>query len=108
MVQICQDLGQPYEEYNAQLMRLKRQEEANEDNGFEFRGGEENGYSQQQSYQQQGGYYQQPHEESPEANGYSQPPANRAPQQYGQGAAGRAPAPPQDEEGWGNEDILPD
>lgn len=89
-------------------MRLKRQEEANEDNGFEFRGGEENGYAQQQPYPQQGGYYQQPQEDHQEATGYAQPQPSRAAQQFGQGAAGRAAPQPTDEEGWGNEDILPD
>ena len=104
LVQICQELGQPYEEFNAQFLRLKRIQEA-EENGFDFRQGqdENDGYkAPQQAYQPQAGYYQQSQEEQP--NIYSQPPTNRA-----QGpSGGRQAAQPQEEEGWGNDDLLPD
>lgn len=108
LVQICQELGQPYEEYNAQLMRLKRQEEANEDNGFHFRSaGEDNGYMQQQAYQPQAAYYpsngQDEEPSNNNNNGYHQPPSNRpAPQMNG---GNKPPADNQEDEGWGKEDL---
>lgn len=105
LVQICQELGQPYEEYNAQFIRLKRAQEAEEDAGFNFgQGGENDGYQQQNAnvYQPQGGFYQQQQDE----NNYQQTPSNRVAQAQPQ----RQAAPPKDEaEGWGNdEDLLPD
>jgi hypothetical protein len=101
---ICQELGQPYEEYNAKFLRLKRIQEA-EEGGFNFQGGEQGGDeaspSPQQAYQPQGGFYQQSRQDPPAYAAAS----NRA----GQTAPGRPQQPPQDEEGWGNgEDLLPD
>lgn len=103
LVQICQELGHPYEEYNAQFIRLKRAQEAEEDNGFNFgQGGDQDGYQNQQVYQPQAGFYQQQHQDSDQ--GYSQAPASRVAQ---------APAPRQqqvkeEDEGWGQDDLLPD
>ncbi len=101
LVQICQELGQPYEEYNAQFMKLKRIQEA-EENGFEFRQDQNDneGYQQQQAYQPQAGYYQQEQQ-----NPYQPPPTNR---NLAQGGGGGRAAPQQEEEGWGNDDLLPD
>lgn len=96
MVQICQELGQPYEEYNAQFLRLKRQQEANEDQGFEFRQ-EEAEYPQQNIYQPENRGYQPAQDDEEE---------RYRPRGGGQGMPkGRAEA---QDEGFGNDDLLPD
>lgn len=46
LVQICQELGNPYEEYNAQFLRLKRIQEAQEARFTDFNAGE--GYFNQE------------------------------------------------------------
>lgn len=96
LVQLCQELGQPYEEYNAQFIRMRRAQEAEEDNGFNFgQGGEAEGYQQQAAYQPQAGFYQQQQEPS----NRTQTVAPQARQQQQQ---------PDEDEGWGNDDLLPD
>ena len=101
LVQICQELGHPYEEYNAQFIRLKRAQEAEDDNGFNFgQGGEQDDYQQRQVYQPQAGFQQQQDTDQ----GY-QAPASRVTANPG---PGRQQQPKEEDEGWGNEDILPD
>ena len=102
-MQICQELGQPYEEYNAQFIRMKRAQEAEEDAGFNFgQGGEADGYQQQNVYQPQAGFYQQQQDSD---QGYQPTPTNRGQAQPPQ----RQQQQPKDEdEGWGNDDLLPD
>jgi hypothetical protein len=104
LVQICQELGQPYEEYNAQFIRLKRAQEAEEDAGFNFgQGGDGDGYQQQNVYQPQGGFYQQQQQDS-DPGRYQQAPTNRGQPM----ATPRQQQARDEEEGWGNDDLLPD
>ena len=99
LVQICQEQGLPYQEYNQEFMRLKRIQDSEQDGGFQFGQAEDN----QAGYQPQGPYLGR-QDSNPPPTGYGGAgPSNRVQAQQNQ-----QPQNNGGDDDWGNLDLLPD
>ena len=103
LVQICQELGKPYEEYNQEFLKLKRQREAEEARFTDFNQGDGYFNEDQGGYDQ--GYTPAP---APQRHSQYEAPTNRGgyqvrPQTNGYGDD-------EEDEGWGDDadELLPE
>lgn len=104
MVQICQELDKPYEEYNQQFLKLKRQREAEEARFTDFNQGDGYFDGNQQGGIQDQGYTPPP---QPRREPQYEAPTNRAGQEIRRKQSGGS----DDEDGgWGDDadDLLPE
>lgn len=118
LVQICQQMGKPYEEYNAQFSKLKRAQEAEEARFTDFNQGE-NYFNRQPDPQmnQPSGYQiqekkRQEAEDRRSEQQYGAAPSNRDNGRLikGGGGGGNQQNDDFDDNDWGDDadDMLPD